>query len=156
LDDERRMKGVLVLQSWIEELSISDLEEEWNVQPGDLRSRVDLAEWLLYSTRTILMDDIELKNMDKNSHRVLFEAVDEIHRRVRYGCKSDLLALISLKGIGRVRAREMVSLLGVTNVNDIASLTENDKMKLSGLRGWSTKLVNNTVNNALRIAKRMK
>jgi hypothetical protein len=50
----------------------------------------------------------------------------------------------------------MVSLLGVTNVNDIASLTENDKMKLSGLRGWSTKLVNNTVNNALRIAKRMK
>jgi helicase len=156
LDDERRMKGVLVLQSWIEELSISDLEEEWNVQPGDLRSRVDLAEWLLYSTRTILMDDIELKNMDKNSHRVLFEAVDEIHRRVRYGCKSDLLALISLKGIGRVRAREMVSLLGVTNVNDIASLTENDKMKLSGLRGWSTKLVNNTVNNALRTAKRMK
>mgnify|MGYP005621865129 CR=1 FL=1 len=156
LDDERRMKGVLVLQSWIEELSISDLEEEWNVQPGDLRSRVDLAEWLLYSTRTILMDDIELKNMDRDSHRVLFEAIDEIHRRVRYGCKSDLLALISLKGIGRVRAREMVNLLGVTNVNDIASLTENDKMKLSELRGWSMKLVNNTVKNALRVAKRVK
>ena len=50
----------------------------------------------------------------------------------------------------------MVNLLGVTNVNDIASLTENDKMKLSELRGWSMKLVNNTVKNALRVAKQVK
>jgi helicase len=155
LDDERRMKGVLVLQSWIEELSINDLEDEWNVQPGDLRSRVDLAEWLLYSTRTILMDDSELISMDKKSHRILFEAIDEMHRRVRYGCKSDLLALISLKGVGRVRAREMATLLGVSNLNDIASLTENDKIKLSELRGWSMKLVNNVVNNASQVAKRV-
>ncbi len=156
LDDERRMKAVLVLQSWIEELSISDLEDEWNVQPGDLRSRVDLAEWLLYSTRTILMDDRELKNMDINSHRVLYEAIDEIHRRVRYGCKSDLLALITLRGVGRVRAREMVNLLGVSNVKDVASMTENDKIKLSELRGWSMKLVDNTVNNASQVSKRIK
>ena len=71
-------------------------------------------------------------------------------------CKSELLALISLKGIGRVRAREMMDLLGVTNINDIASLTDNDKIKLSELRGWSMKLVNNTVKNALRVAKRVK
>ena len=156
LDDERRMKGVLVLQSWIEESSISELEDEWNVQPGDLRSRVDLAEWLLYSTRTILMDDEDLINMDKKSHRILFEAIDETHRRVRNGCKSDLLALITLKGIGRVRAREMVNLLGVTNVKDISNLTENDRLKLSELRGWSIKLVNNMVNNALQVNKRLK
>lgn len=156
LDDERRMKAVLVLQSWIEELSISDLEDEWNVQPGDLRSRVDLAEWLLYSTRTILMEDRELKNMDEKSHRILFEAIDEIHRRVRHGCKSDLLALITLRGVGRVRAREMVNNLGVSNVKDIASLTENDKIKLSELRGWSMKLVENTVKNAKQVAKRIK
>ena len=154
LDDERRMKGVLVLQSWIEELSISELEDEWNVQPGDLRSRVDLAEWLLYSTRTILMDDNDLISMDKESHRVLFEAIDEIHRRVRNGCKSDLLALITLKGVGRVRAREMVNILGVTNVKDISSLTENDQFKLSDLRGWSMKLVKNIVNNASQVNKR--
>jgi replicative superfamily II helicase len=102
------------------------------------------------------MDDMQLKNMDRDAHRVLFEAIDEVHRRVRYGCKSELLALISLKGIGRVRGREMMDLLGVTNINDIASLTDNDKIKLSELRGWSMKLVNNTVNSASQITKRMK
>jgi replicative superfamily II helicase len=100
------------------------------------------------------MDDNDLISMDKESHRVLFEAIDEIHRRVRNGCKSDLLALITLKGVGRVRAREMVNILGVTNVKDISSLTENDQFKLSDLRGWSMKLVKNIVNNASQVNKR--
>ncbi len=154
LDDESRMKGALVLQSWIEEASINDLETEWNVQPGDLRSRVDLAEWLLYSTRIILMEDEELSRMDKESHRVLFEAIDETHRRMRYGCKSDLISLVSLRGIGRVRAREMVEKLGVSNVKDVALLTENDKIKLSEIRGWSRKLVDKVVKNATETKRR--
>ena len=154
LDDERRMKGALVLQSWIEEVSINDLETEWNVQPGDLRSRVDLAEWLLYSTRIILMEDEELSRMDKESHRVLFEAIDETHRRMRYGCKSELISLVSLRGIGRVRAREMVEKLGVSNIKDVALLTENDKIKLSELRGWSMKLVEKVVKNATETKRR--
>ena len=150
LEDEGRMKGALVLQEWTEETSINEFEKEWNVQPGDLRSRVDLAEWLLFSTRAILMDDEELSGMDTKSHRLLFEAVDETHRRVRYGCKSDLISLVSLRGIGRVRAREMVEKLGVSNVRDVAMLTENDKIKLSELRGWSMKLVDRIVKNALQ------
>ncbi len=150
LEDEGRMKGALVLQEWTEETSINEFEKEWNVQPGDLRSRVDLAEWLLFSTRAILMDDEELSGMDTKSHRLLFEAIDETHRRVRYGCKSDLISLVSLRGIGRVRAREMVEKLGVSNVRDVAMLTENDKIKLSELRGWSMKLVDRIVKNALQ------
>ena len=150
LEDEGRMKGALVLQEWTEETSINEFEKEWNVQPGDLRSRVDLAEWLLFSTRAILMDDEELSGMDRKSHRLLFEAIDETHRRVRYGCKSDLISLVSLRGIGRVRAREMVEKLGVSNVRDVAMLTENDKIKLSELRGWSMKLVDRIVKNALQ------
>lgn len=150
LEDEGRMKGALVLQEWTEETSINEFEKEWNVQPGDLRSRVDLAEWLLFSTRAILMDDEELSRMDRESHRLLFEAIDETHRRVRYGCKSDLISLVSLRGIGRVRAREMVEKLGVSNVRDVSMLTENDKIKLSELRGWSMKLVDRIVKNALQ------
>ena len=65
-----------------------------------------------------------------------------------------MLALITLKGVGRVRAREMVNILGVTNVKDISSLTENDQFKLSDLRGWSMKLVKNIVNNASQVNKR--
>jgi helicase len=156
LDEENRMKGVLVLQSWIEESSMSGIEEEWGVQPGDLRGRVELAEWLLFAARSILANDDELSSMDNNAHRILVESLDEIHRRIRYGCKADLLGLVSLRGVGRVRAREMANLLGVSNAADIAELTEKDKSKLSDLRGWSPKLVENLMNTAGRAIRRKK
>jgi len=154
LDEERRMKGVLVLQSWADEYRIDQIEEEWGVQPGDLRGRVEIAEWLLYATRRILAEDEELASMDRNSHRTLVEAVDEIHRRIRYGCKTDLLGLVALRGVGRTRARQMVDLLGVSNAADLAELTERDIEKLSDLRGWSPRLVEGIVNTASRAVRR--
>ena len=154
LDEERRMKGVLVLQSWTEEFRIDQIEEEWGVQPGDLRGRVEIAEWLLYATRRILAEDEDLASTDKNSHRTLVEAVDEIHRRVRYGCKTDLLGLVALRGVGRTRARQMVDLLGVSNASDLAELTERDMQKLSDLRGWSPRLVEGIVSTASQAVRR--
>ena len=150
LDEERRMKGVLVLQSWTEEIRVEQVEKDWGVQPGDLRGRVELAEWLLYATRRILVEDEELSSMDRDAHRTLVKAVDEIHRRVRYGCKSDLLGLVALRGVGRSRARQMVDLLGVSNAADVAILTERDMQKLSDLRGWSPQLVDGVVATAGR------
>ena len=50
----------------------------------------------------------------------------------------------------------MVEKLGVANVKDIALLTENDKIKLSEQRGWSMKLVDKIVKNALETNQRMK
>jgi helicase len=154
LDEERRMKGVLVLQSWTEEARVEHVERDWGVQPGDLRGRVELAEWLLYATRRILAEDEQLSSMDRNAHRTLVEAVDEIHRRVRYGCKADLLGLVALRGVGRSRARQMVDLLGVSNATDVAALTERDMQKLSDLRGWSPQLVDGVVATASRTVRR--
>lgn len=148
------MKGVLVLQSWTEESRIERIEEEWGVQPGDLRGRVELAEWLLYATRRILAEDEELASLDKSSHRTLVEAVDEMHRRVRYGCKADLLGLVALRGVGRSRARQMANLLGVSNASDVAALTERDRERLSDLRGWSPQLVDGLVATAGRAVGR--
>ncbi|MDC0212296.1 DEAD/DEAH box helicase [Euryarchaeota archaeon] len=154
LEDDRRMKAALVIQSWMEEDGFGEIESEWGVQPGDLRSRVELAEWLLYSTRQIVADDDELSMMGREAHRTLVEAIDEVHRRVRYGCKSDLLGLVSLRGVGRVRAREMAKLLGVSEASDIAELTERDMSMLSDLRGWSPRLVENLVQTASRAVRR--
>ncbi len=153
-DQERRMKGVLVLQEWIEETKMEDFENRWNVQPGDLRSRVDLAEWLLFAMREILSEDEELRNIDPEGHRDLVDAVSELHRRVRYGCKTELLGLVTIRGVGRTRAREMMKLLGVETALDVASLTEKDSSKLADLRGWSPKLVSNIVAEASRVSRR--
>ena len=155
-DEDRRMKGALVLQSWMEEETMSSIEKEWGVQPGDLRSRVELAEWLLYASRRIVVEDDEMSSMDMKAHETLIEAIGEVRSRVRYGCKSDILGLVSLKGIGRVRAREMSKLLGVSMVSDVAELTEKDCERLSDLRGWSPRLVENLVRDAGRTVRREK
>ena len=154
LEEERRMKGALVVQSWMEEDSLDKIEEEWGVQPGDLRSRVELMEWLLFAMRRILSEDETLARTNQSAHKTLFESIEETHRRVRYGCKSDILGLVSIKGIGRVRAREMSETLGVTSALDVTEITERDRSRLSDLRGWSPKLIDNLVDSARKAVRR--
>ena len=153
-EEAGRMKLTLVLESWIEETHETEIEHEMRVMPGDLRGLVDSAERMLYSVRRILAEDDNLLSKDKNRHRTLIEAIDETHRRVRYGCKADLLGLVSLRGVGRVRARKMVNLLGVSNAADVVALTERDKQKLSDQRGWSPQLVDGLVATAGRAVRR--
>ena len=148
------MKGALVVQSWMEEASLDSIEEEWGVQPGDLRSRVELMEWLLFAMRRILSEDQYLANIERDAHKTLYDSIDEVHRRVRYGCKPDILGLVSIKGVGRVRAREMAETLGVSTVMDVSEITERDKARLSDLRGWSPKLVDNLVRLAGKSVRR--
>lgn len=148
------MKGALVVQSWMEEASLDSIEEEWGVQPGDLRSRVELMEWLLFAMRRILSEDQNLANFERDAHKILYDSIDEVHRRVRFGCKADILGLVSIKGIGRVRAREMAETLGVSNALDVSEITERDMARLSDLRGWSPKLVDNLVRSAGKSVRR--
>ena len=137
-------------------MKYEDIEDKWSVQPGDLRSRAELAEWILYAIKRILYDDEDLKNLNKDAHKLLLESVNEIHKRVRYGCKPDLLGLVSLRGVGRIRARELNNTLGIININDLIMLTENDKYKLSDLRGWSEKLVENIIISAKLLSNKNK
>ena len=148
LEEERRMKGTLVVQSWMEEKTLESIEDDWGVQPGDLRSRVELLEWLLFAMRRILSEDEELSKMDRGAHKTLFESIDEVHRRVRFGCKPDILGLVAIKGVGRVRAREMADTLGLASASDVSELTERDRSRLADLRGWSPQLVDNLVRSA--------
>ena len=154
LEEERRMKGALVVKAWMDEDSLESIEENWSVQAGDLRSRVELLEWLLYAMRRILSEDEDLVRIDRGAHKTLFESIDEVHRRIRYGCKSDILGLVAIKGVGRVRAREMSDILGVTSASDVSEITDRDHSRLSDLRGWSPKLVDKIVNSASKSVRR--
>jgi len=147
-EEERRMKGALVVNSWMDEDSLESIEDDWGVQAGDLRSRVELIEWLLYAMRRILSEDEELARLDRGAHKTLYDSIDEVHRRVRYGCKADILGLVAIRGVGRVRAREMSDTLGVSTASDLSVITERDRSILSDLRGWSPKLVDKLVDSA--------
>ena len=153
-DEEGSMKTSKILLEWIEETQEEIIEEGWGVLPGGLRSIQSSAERLLYSMKRILEDDRELLSMSKESHYVLINAVDEVHRRLRYGCKADLLRLVTLRDIGRKRARQMVNLLGVENETDIHSLTGKDVQKLCQLHGWSTNFIEKMIMDAGKIVRR--
>ena len=95
------------LEEWMEEKTLREIEEEFDSQPGDVRTRVELAEWLLYSARRMLVSDDDVLEEASEATSIVSEYISEIQKRIRYGCKSDILGLVGIRNVGRVRAREM-------------------------------------------------
>jgi helicase len=92
----RSLKLTWLLSEWMQEKSEDTLMECFNVTPGELRARIDLADWLFYSMHEIshLLNKMEV-----------LKSVRKTRIRVKYGIKDELLPLVKLRGVGRVRAR---------------------------------------------------
>ena len=93
--------------------------ETFGIRPGEIRAKNDSADWLLYSC-------VELAKCieDKNAVRDL----TKLRTRIKYGVKEEIMNLLQIKGIGRVRARKLFS-NGVKGIGDlkkadIATLTQ--------------------------------
>ena len=90
--------SAMMLLEWIKEKKESDLFKEFSLAPGTLFGKTQIIEWLAYST-------IELsKVLHEERHLV---SAEKLSRRVKYGVKEELLLLVELKGVGRVRARKL-------------------------------------------------
>jgi helicase len=89
-------RSLMALYSWIEEKTEDDILRTFGVEPGDLRRMIETAEWLTYSMGELagLLGNMELRRL-----------CSRLRERIRYGIKEELLDLISLEGVGRVRAR---------------------------------------------------
>ena len=92
------IKTALVLESWIEETSEEKLLERFRVQPGDLYRIIENAKWLLHATH-------ELGRLSGNKEVLPLAA--ELIERVEKGIKKELVPIVKLQGIGRVRGRIM-------------------------------------------------
>ncbi len=92
------IKTAVVLKHWIEETSEETLLERFRVQPGDLYRIIENAKWLLYATH-------ELGRLLGNKDVLPLAA--ELIERVEKGVKKELLPLVKLQGVGRVRGRIM-------------------------------------------------
>ncbi len=89
------LKTAILLYDWIEEMPEDVITDSMGIGPGDIRSRVEMTDWLLYSMNEIAL--IFNPSATKKIRPLL--------TRVRYGVKSELLELVSFKGVGRTRAR---------------------------------------------------
>ena len=90
------LKCVVVLHDWIEETSEDDMLKSHKVEPGDLLRLTQTSEWLMYATE-------ELAKLFQ--HKDLLGPVKQLRTRIQSGIKEELISLVQLEGVGRIRAR---------------------------------------------------
>jgi len=106
----REAKLATMLSFWIEEKTESEIMEKFKITPGELHSRIEILDWLLYSILEIsklIPFNEEIKKMLK-----------KLRIRAYYGIKEELIPLVSLEGIGRVRARALFD-AGLKTISDL-------------------------------------
>ena len=110
------LKATLVLTDWTNELTEDQILETRKVEPGDLLRLVQGTEWLVFAAQ-------ELGRLF--GHKDLLGPMEMLRVRVAKGVKQELVKLVGLEGVGRVRARMLFN-AGLKSIDDIKerSLTE--------------------------------
>jgi len=98
-----------VLDAWIGETTEDETIEKFRVQPGDLYRLIQTARWLLYSSH-------ELASLF--GYKDLLPHLAELMERTEKGVNAELLPLVRLEGIGRVRARILYN-SGLKTIKDL-------------------------------------
>ncbi|MCD6367631.1 MAG: DEAD/DEAH box helicase [Candidatus Aenigmarchaeota archaeon] len=92
----KAFKTALVFEEWINERGENYLLDKYGITPGELNSKREIADWLLYSCE-------ELGNLIGLREKI--KIARKLRTRIKYGVKEELLNLVKLRGIGRVKAR---------------------------------------------------
>lgn len=103
------IKTALFMYEWIDEKDDEYLLETFDVRPGESRAKFDRADWLLYTAEEFA----RLMQM----HSIIKEVV-KLRHRLKYGVREELIPLLKLQGIGRIRARKMYN-NGIKDVGDV-------------------------------------
>ncbi len=113
------LKVSAMTEDWISEVPEDIMTDSLGIGPGDVRSRVDMMNWIMYSMSEI----------------AYIFAPDAIRRirplltRIKYGVKEELADLVSFRGVGRTRGRTLYN-AGYRNKTDIIAAKESDLASL--------------------------
>lgn len=122
------IKTALFLYDWINEVPDSEICEKYDLGPGDIYSYIESAAWISYSI-------FRLANIIPGA--ITYSGLlEEISVRVKYGIKKELTELVSIPGIGRVRARNLYN-AGFRTIKDLRNATIKE---LSAVKGIGEKL----------------
>lgn len=113
-------KTAFLLESWAGEEKEDLLCEKFAIGPGDIHRLIETADWLIYSGEKLakLFHSLNLANK-----------LEDIRQRVKYGIKQELLDLVKVKGIGRIRARALYE-KGIKNLNALKKAEISKLMKI--------------------------
>lgn len=108
-------RSLLALHYWISESSELTLSDKLNIESGDMHRMVENADWLIYCLREISK---ELQRTD------LLDEFDMLQKRIVYGICGELVDLVKIKGIGRIRARILYK-HGIEDLDDLRGISVN-------------------------------
>lgn len=115
-------KTALLLREWISESGEDKILEKYGVTPGELYNKTANAEWMLYSASELALL-LGIKEIANN--------INKVRLQIKHGVREELLKLVTLKGIGRVRARKLYA-AGIRTAGDIKKADEKILAKLLG------------------------
>jgi len=106
------IKTAMLFEAWINEKTEDQILSKFRVAPGELRSRLHIADWLVYSLQELAL---LLGAKETLKH------IRKVRVRLKYGVREDLIPLVRLKSIGRVRARKLYN-AGLKAVADLRKI----------------------------------
>ncbi|MBR4202923.1 MAG: DEAD/DEAH box helicase [Candidatus Methanomethylophilaceae archaeon] len=109
------LKVALLINDWIEETDEDTLTDTMGIGPGDIRSKIDMMDWIIYAMS-------EIAYMFNPS---AIKKIRPLMTRVRYGVKEELIDLVAFRGVGRNRARILFN-HGIRTRSDIAAIDESE------------------------------
>lgn len=115
-------KTSLMFNDWMSELGEDAMLDKYGIAPGELYTKITNAEWIFYAASEMakLLNKREVANQ-----------MNKMRLRIKYGVKEELLPLVRLRNIGRVRAR----LLYRNNIKSFSDIKVAPLEKLEKLLG---------------------
>lgn len=107
------LKVALLINDWIEEMDEDAMTDTMGIGPGDIRSKVDMMDWIIYAMS-------EIAYMFNPS---AIKKIRPLMTRIRYGVKEELIDLVAFRGVGRNRARILFN-HGIRSRSDVAAISE--------------------------------
>jgi helicase len=115
-------KTSLMFNDWMNELGEDRILDKYGIAPGELYSKLLNAGWMLYSAKELAI------LLNKRDDAKIF---NKLKMRIKHGVKEELLPLIRIKNIGRVRAR----LLWRNRIKSVRDLKKAPLNKLERILG---------------------
>ena len=113
----------LVLEAWINEVPEAEIYDRFGVQPGDLMALRETASWIAYAASQIAKIA---------GYREFVKPYDVLSERIRYGVREELLPLVRIRGVGRVRARALYQ-AGYTSIEKLREASAEELMRIPGI-----------------------
>ena len=105
-------RSLLAMHAWINESSEIFLSDNLGIESGDMHRMVENADWLVHS----LYELAKLETRDD-----LLDELNILRQRISYGIKEELVELVKIRGIGRVRSRILYK-NGIQNLHDLSEI----------------------------------